>query len=130
MLQLLNARFMHVNLYISLNVFFLYRLSNIYIKKEGCVPLASAFISNPSHLRELDLSGNIIEDFGVEEISKLLQNSECRLEKLRFLFLLIYVWISTGGALTKPWLTIVTKNSLWLTSSKLIMITFILNSFQ
>ncbi|XP_056592509.1 uncharacterized protein LOC130411709 isoform X2 [Triplophysa dalaica] len=59
------------------------KLSHIYITKEGCVPLASAFISNPSHLRELDLSGNKIEDFGVTEISKLLQNSECRLEKLR-----------------------------------------------
>ncbi|KAA0704455.1 Ribonuclease inhibitor [Triplophysa tibetana] len=59
------------------------KLGHIHITKEGCVLLASAFISNPSHLRELDLSGNKIEDFGVTEISKLLQDSECRLEKLR-----------------------------------------------
>nr|XP_055065306.1 NLR family CARD domain-containing protein 3-like isoform X2 [Misgurnus anguillicaudatus] len=53
------------------------------ITKEGCTLLASALNANPSHLRELDLTGNKIEDCGVTEISTLLKNSECRLEKLR-----------------------------------------------
>ncbi|XP_073729790.1 uncharacterized protein [Misgurnus anguillicaudatus] len=59
------------------------KLNCVDITKEGCTLLASALNANPSHLRELDLTGNKIEDCGVTEISTLLKNSECRLEKLR-----------------------------------------------
>ncbi len=45
---------------------------------EGC----SALKSNPSHLRELDLSGNELGDAGFENLSDLLKNPQCKLEIL------------------------------------------------
>ncbi|XP_073719059.1 protein NLRC3 [Misgurnus anguillicaudatus] len=50
---------------------------------EGCVALTSALTSNPSHLRELNLSDNKIGDLGVEEISDVLKNPDCKLEILK-----------------------------------------------
>uniref|UniRef100_A0A8C1DKC3 NACHT domain-containing protein n=1 Tax=Cyprinus carpio carpio TaxID=630221 RepID=A0A8C1DKC3_CYPCA len=52
------------------------------ITEEECVFLTSALKSNPSHLRELDLSGNKLGDSGVENLGVLLSSSQCRLEKL------------------------------------------------
>ncbi|XP_073700443.1 uncharacterized protein [Garra rufa] len=51
--------------------------------EEGCAALVSAFTSNPSNLIELDLSGNKLENSGVNEISSLLGNSQCMLQILR-----------------------------------------------
>ena len=45
--------------------------------------LASALWSNPSHLTELDLSYNHPGDSGVKALSRLLQDKECKLEKLK-----------------------------------------------
>ncbi|XP_056623062.1 uncharacterized protein LOC130436438 [Triplophysa dalaica] len=59
------------------------KLSCISVTAEGCAALASAFISNPSHLRELDLCENKLEDSGIKEISTFLRYSYCRLENLR-----------------------------------------------
>ncbi|XP_029949259.1 NACHT, LRR and PYD domains-containing protein 12-like [Salarias fasciatus] len=58
------------------------RLSNCGITEEGCTSLASALKSNPSHLRELDLSYNYPGDLGVRLLSERLQNPECSLERL------------------------------------------------
>ncbi|XP_030646346.1 NLR family CARD domain-containing protein 3-like [Chanos chanos] len=58
-------------------------LCNCTITKKGCAALASALSLNPSHLRELDLSGNKPGDSGAKLFSALLENPHCKLEKLK-----------------------------------------------
>uniref|UniRef100_A0A674DVG0 B30.2/SPRY domain-containing protein n=1 Tax=Salmo trutta TaxID=8032 RepID=A0A674DVG0_SALTR len=58
------------------------RLSRCLVTEEGCASLASALRSNPSHLRELDLSYNHPGDSGVRLLSAGLEDPHCRLEKL------------------------------------------------
>ncbi|KAI5108303.1 NACHT, LRR and PYD domains-containing protein 12-like, partial [Silurus meridionalis] len=53
------------------------------VSDEGCAALASALRSNPSHLRELYLSGNKVGDSGVKCLSAVLENPHCKLEILR-----------------------------------------------
>ncbi|XP_048017762.1 ribonuclease inhibitor-like [Megalobrama amblycephala] len=53
---------------------------------EGCDALASALRSNPSHLRELDLSRNKLGDSGVKLLSDGLDNPQCKLEILRLIY--------------------------------------------
>ncbi|KAK7139623.1 hypothetical protein R3I93_016681 [Phoxinus phoxinus] len=57
-------------------------LSNCGVPEEGCAALTSALRSNPSHLRELSLSGNKLGDSGVKQLSDLLQDPHCKLEIL------------------------------------------------
>uniref|UniRef100_A0A667YW84 B30.2/SPRY domain-containing protein n=1 Tax=Myripristis murdjan TaxID=586833 RepID=A0A667YW84_9TELE len=52
------------------------------VTKEGCAFLASALKSNSSQLRELDLSYNHPEDFGLSLLSALLEDTHCSLQKL------------------------------------------------
>ncbi|XP_076580285.1 uncharacterized protein LOC143316289 [Chaetodon auriga] len=59
------------------------RLSGCLITEEGCASLASALRSNPSHLRELDLSYNHPGDSGVKLLSAGLEDPHCRLDTLR-----------------------------------------------
>uniref|UniRef100_A0AAQ4RVU1 B30.2/SPRY domain-containing protein n=1 Tax=Gasterosteus aculeatus aculeatus TaxID=481459 RepID=A0AAQ4RVU1_GASAC len=59
------------------------RLSGCLITEEGCSSLASALSSNPSHLRELDLSYNHPGDSGVKLLSAGLEDPHWRLETLR-----------------------------------------------
>uniref|UniRef100_A0A8C7L3G1 Uncharacterized protein n=1 Tax=Oncorhynchus kisutch TaxID=8019 RepID=A0A8C7L3G1_ONCKI len=58
------------------------RLSRCLVTEEGCASLVSALRSNPSHLRELDLSYNHPGDSGVRLLSAVLEDPHCRLEKL------------------------------------------------
>ncbi|XP_068587674.1 NLR family CARD domain-containing protein 3-like [Cebidichthys violaceus] len=58
------------------------RLSGCQVTVEGCASLASALRSNPSHLRELDLSYNHPGDLGVELLSSLLDDPHWRLDTL------------------------------------------------
>uniref|UniRef100_A0AAQ4PFM3 B30.2/SPRY domain-containing protein n=1 Tax=Gasterosteus aculeatus aculeatus TaxID=481459 RepID=A0AAQ4PFM3_GASAC len=59
------------------------RLSGCLITEEGCSSSASALSSNPSHLRELDLSHNHPGDSGVKLLSAALEDPQWRLETLR-----------------------------------------------
>uniref|UniRef100_A0A4W5LJH3 NACHT LRR and PYD domain-containing protein n=1 Tax=Hucho hucho TaxID=62062 RepID=A0A4W5LJH3_9TELE len=63
------------------------RLSGCGVTEEGCASLVSALRSNPSHMRELDLSNNDLKDSGVKLLSAGLGNPCCKLETLRSVFL-------------------------------------------
>ncbi|KAK3569696.1 hypothetical protein QTP86_002975 [Hemibagrus guttatus] len=53
------------------------------LTEDDCTAVVSALGLNPSHLKELDLSDNTLGDTGVKQLSDLLQNSHCTLEKLK-----------------------------------------------
>uniref|UniRef100_A0A669EDS3 NACHT domain-containing protein n=1 Tax=Oreochromis niloticus TaxID=8128 RepID=A0A669EDS3_ORENI len=58
------------------------RLMSCGLSEISCDYLAAALKSNPSHLRELDLSNNL-RDPGVKQLCVLLENPRCRFENLR-----------------------------------------------
>ncbi|KAK2830946.1 hypothetical protein Q5P01_018877 [Channa striata] len=58
-------------------------LSGCLITEEGCASLASALSSNPSHLRELDLSYNHPGESGGKLLSAGLEDPHWRLDTLR-----------------------------------------------
>uniref|UniRef100_A0A672LHH9 B30.2/SPRY domain-containing protein n=1 Tax=Sinocyclocheilus grahami TaxID=75366 RepID=A0A672LHH9_SINGR len=58
------------------------RLSGCMVTEEGCGYVSSALSSNPSHLRELDLSYNHPGDSGVKLLSEKLEDPNCSLDKL------------------------------------------------
>ncbi|XP_016119677.1 protein NLRC3-like, partial [Sinocyclocheilus grahami] len=60
-------------------------LSGCSITEEGYKALASALRSNPSHLIELDLTGNDPGQSGVKELNDLLLDDSCKLKAIRFL---------------------------------------------
>ncbi len=52
----------------------IYRLSDCSVTEEGYKALASALRSNPSHLIELDLTGNDPGQSGVKQLNDILQD--------------------------------------------------------
>ncbi|XP_042368697.1 NLR family CARD domain-containing protein 3-like [Plectropomus leopardus] len=59
------------------------RISCYQLFERHCEVLASALKSNPSNLRDLDLSDSKLQDSGVELLSGGLRSHNCRLETLR-----------------------------------------------
>ncbi len=60
------------------------RLSGCMVTEEGCGYLSSALSSNPSHLRELDLSYNHPGQSGVQLLKHKLEDPNCSLQILKY----------------------------------------------
>ncbi|XP_051255107.1 ribonuclease inhibitor-like [Dicentrarchus labrax] len=60
----------------------IHRLSNCGLSETHCEVVASALKSNPSHLRELDLSNINLKDSDVKLLSDLVESPHCRLQTL------------------------------------------------
>uniref|UniRef100_A0A3B4BT04 NACHT domain-containing protein n=1 Tax=Pygocentrus nattereri TaxID=42514 RepID=A0A3B4BT04_PYGNA len=58
-------------------------LNGCNLTERSCAILASALSSNPSNLRDLDLSTNNLQDKGVKLLSDGLEHPCCKLERLR-----------------------------------------------
>ncbi|KAG7323395.1 hypothetical protein KOW79_013097 [Hemibagrus wyckioides] len=61
-------------------------LSSCNLTKGICQSLASVLVSKSCAIRELDLSGNSLQDKGVLQLSRGLQSPNCRLEVLKLAF--------------------------------------------
>uniref|UniRef100_A0A671R683 B30.2/SPRY domain-containing protein n=1 Tax=Sinocyclocheilus anshuiensis TaxID=1608454 RepID=A0A671R683_9TELE len=61
------------------------RLSGCMVTEEGCGYVSSALSSNPSHLRELDLSYNHPGFSGVQLLSEKLEDPNYSLDKLKYI---------------------------------------------
>ncbi|XP_029383670.1 NACHT, LRR and PYD domains-containing protein 14-like isoform X2 [Echeneis naucrates] len=58
------------------------RLTGCGLTKISCCSLVSALRSNPSHLRQLDLSKNNLQNSDLKELHDFLKSPECKLETL------------------------------------------------
>nr|XP_020480232.1 ribonuclease inhibitor-like isoform X2 [Monopterus albus] len=73
------------------------RLSGCLVTEEGCASLASALSSNPSHLRELDLSYNHPGASGVKLLLMQLEDPHC-LRRSDSVFCSLTLWRPVKGS--------------------------------
>uniref|UniRef100_A0A3B3C707 SPRY-associated domain-containing protein n=1 Tax=Oryzias melastigma TaxID=30732 RepID=A0A3B3C707_ORYME len=78
-----SLQFSHTFFHVCFVVLCVCSLSGCLITEEGCASLASGLKSNPSHLRELDLSYNHPGEAGIKLLSAALEDPDCRLDTLR-----------------------------------------------
>lgn len=70
--------------------FFFSRLYDCNIGEKDCAALISALRSNPSHLVTLNLNYNELGESGVKLLSTLLKDPQCKLEKLKSVFIISF----------------------------------------
>lgn len=85
------------------DLYFSFRLRICRLSSYSCSFLVSALKSNPSYLRELDLSGNNkLKDDGVNYLCYFLGSPDCRLEILKSVNIFLFHFLSLNHCIYLP----------------------------
>uniref|UniRef100_A0AAX7UG79 NACHT domain-containing protein n=1 Tax=Astatotilapia calliptera TaxID=8154 RepID=A0AAX7UG79_ASTCA len=85
------------------DLYFSFRLRICRLSSYSCSLLVSALKSNPSHLRELNLSrNNKLKDEGVHYLCDFLGSPDCRLEILKSVIIFLFHFLSLNHCIYLP----------------------------